>query len=198
MQYKKDHIEKNILETARNEFIKKSYSQVSIRNIASKAGVSKSNIYNYFKNKNELFIEVLQPVLDQVEIAKKYFIKNKLDINIYDFEIHMEMITGVTPFIDEYRDLISILLFNTHGSSLENYVDDLIDWFTNKLSYKYSDKDDSQNASINWFFAHNLAGVWYNFLRETIMHNIKGRELQKSLEKMMFFVYNGIKGVRNH
>lgn len=195
MQFKKEHIKKTIIESARDEFIKKGYFETSIRDIASIAGVSKSNIYNYFENKNKLFVEVLHPMLNQMEIAKKHFIKNKLDVNIYDFEIHMKIMEGIRLFIEEYRDLISLLVFRAHGSELENYMDDLIDWFTNKLSYKFSDRGDSQKNSISWFIAHNIAGIWYNFLREVIMHDIKGEELERSLYKIMTFVYNGVKGM---
>lgn len=195
MQFKKEHIRKIIIESARDEFIKKGYFQASIREIASTAGVSKSNIYNYFQNKNTLFIEVLCPVLNQVEIAKNHFTENKFDVNIYDFEIHMKMMKGVKLFIEEYRDLISLLVFRAHGSELENYMDDLIDWLTNKLSYKFSNRDDSHNNSISWFIAHNIVGIWYNFLREVIMHDVKGEELEKSLYKIMVFVYNGVKGM---
>ncbi|MFA6871618.1 MAG: TetR/AcrR family transcriptional regulator [Bacteroidaceae bacterium] len=38
-----------------------------MRNIAKNTGVGLSNIYNYFKNKNEILEEVLKPLLQALE-----------------------------------------------------------------------------------------------------------------------------------
>jgi len=52
MQIQKDNIKTKILDIAREDFIRCGYQQFSLRNVASQAGISTSNIYNYFKNKN--------------------------------------------------------------------------------------------------------------------------------------------------
>ena len=49
MQIKKDEIKNEILKVARAEFHKNGFANASMRKIARKAGISVSNIYNYFK-----------------------------------------------------------------------------------------------------------------------------------------------------
>mgnify|MGYP002470759756 FL=1 len=57
MQIPKDNIRNNILKAAENIFLEKGYSKTSMREIAAKSNVVLSNIYNYFKNKDEIFCQ---------------------------------------------------------------------------------------------------------------------------------------------
>ncbi|SFY13329.1 TetR/AcrR family transcriptional regulator, partial [Ruminococcus sp. XPD3002] len=47
MQVKKDDIRNKILETAQRLFIKRGYENTSLKQIAEKSNISKSNIYRY-------------------------------------------------------------------------------------------------------------------------------------------------------
>ena len=67
MQVLKDDIRGRILTVARQRFERKGYSKTSMREIAELAGVGVGNIYNYFTNKDELFHEVVSPVLYALE-----------------------------------------------------------------------------------------------------------------------------------
>ncbi|HAU32409.1 MAG: Transcriptional regulator [Desulfotomaculum sp. 46_296] len=51
--------EEVILSAALTVFIEKGFSNSSIKDIANTAGVGKGTIYEYFKNKNELFIKTI-------------------------------------------------------------------------------------------------------------------------------------------
>ena len=44
----------NILSAAKKEFARVPFEQTSFMNIAKDAGISRSNLYNYFTNKQEL------------------------------------------------------------------------------------------------------------------------------------------------
>ncbi len=65
MSNKKDKsaIEK-ILDAARKEFIKKGFYKASMGEIAKEAGVYKSNIHYYFKNKQTLYEKILSQTFD--------------------------------------------------------------------------------------------------------------------------------------
>ena len=67
MQVLKEDIRGRILTIARQQFEKKGYSKTSMREIAELAGVGVGNIYNYFTSKDELFHEVVRPVLCALE-----------------------------------------------------------------------------------------------------------------------------------
>ena len=55
-----------ILKIASKEFAKYGYRGVSLEKIAKKADISKAAIYYHFKNKNELFEEVIMPKLKKL------------------------------------------------------------------------------------------------------------------------------------
>jgi AcrR family transcriptional regulator len=69
-QREKDLRREQIQNAAKHLFIKKSYSSTTIEEIAQQAELSPATIYNYFKNKEELYISLnlisLQYLLDEV------------------------------------------------------------------------------------------------------------------------------------
>ena len=91
MQYLKDSVRKNIYSAAIEEFKTFGYQDASIRNIATNAGISLGNIYRYYKNKEDLYIAVIQPLVDSVKefVENKYFVEGDsmqtVAENILDF-----------------------------------------------------------------------------------------------------------------
>ena len=57
--------EETILSAALDVFLEKGFSNSSIKDIADTAGVGKGTIYEYFKNKNELFIKTINFEINQ-------------------------------------------------------------------------------------------------------------------------------------
>lgn len=75
-----------ILPAAKEEFLEKGFEQASMREIASRAGISAAGIYRHFKDKEELFARVVQPAIDALmswynryrEVDYGFFAKNVL------------------------------------------------------------------------------------------------------------------------
>ena len=65
MQYRKETVARQILDSAMVEFDEKGYSDASVRAIAERADTSVGNVYRYFRNKEELYVSCLMPVLDE-------------------------------------------------------------------------------------------------------------------------------------
>jgi AcrR family transcriptional regulator len=65
MQYLKDDVKNSILQAALSEFKRHGYSNASMRQIANTAGITTGNIYRYFKNKEDLFHELIHPVYEK-------------------------------------------------------------------------------------------------------------------------------------
>ena len=55
MQVKKEYMHRAIVEAAIEEFAEKGYARGSLRRIAEEADTKMSNIYNYFRSKEDLF-----------------------------------------------------------------------------------------------------------------------------------------------
>ena len=54
MQVKKEYMHRAIVEAAIEEFAEKGYTKGSLRRIAEAADTKMSNIYNYFRSKEDL------------------------------------------------------------------------------------------------------------------------------------------------
>ncbi|MEH6938307.1 TetR/AcrR family transcriptional regulator, partial [Bacillus sp. JJ664] len=66
MQILKEDIKNRIIAAALEEFKEQGYLGASIRNIASNAGIALGTIYKYFKNKEDLFNSLVEPVYKDV------------------------------------------------------------------------------------------------------------------------------------
>ena len=118
MQVPKNSIEKSILSEALKEFEEKGYSQASLRSIVARAMVSTSNIYNYFENKDALFLQIVEPVVSNIE---KYFNhiefeREYLDTEKWSFASHLERLEALADFIDMNRRILKLVAFKAHGS----------------------------------------------------------------------------------
>ena len=123
MQVKKSEIKEKMITTARKEFLDRGFQQTNMREIANKSSIAVSNIYNYFRNKDELFVEILKPTLDMINRALKE-VKNLLiykDPAVWSYASLQEQFDIAIQFIDRHRDELNLILFKSHGSDIENF-----------------------------------------------------------------------------
>jgi AcrR family transcriptional regulator len=66
MQKLKDDLREIILCTAEQAFFEDGFEQVSMRNIAQKAGMATGNLYHYYSSKEDLFTAIIEPVYSQI------------------------------------------------------------------------------------------------------------------------------------
>lgn len=65
-------LRQQILSTAKHLFIQQGYHGLSMRQIAEALGVSKAALYYYFRDKEELFLAILDSYLDEMEAALRF------------------------------------------------------------------------------------------------------------------------------
>ena len=66
MQVKKDDISSNILYTAKRLFIRRGYENTSLKLIAEKCNISKSNIYRYYSSKEDIYETIVSPAREEI------------------------------------------------------------------------------------------------------------------------------------
>ncbi len=83
-----------IVETAAGLFIEKGFHQTGMRDIAGKAGISLSNLYNHFKGKNEIIAAIseletveLDPLLRRLEDTSKNRMERLLQFGAEYFDL---------------------------------------------------------------------------------------------------------------
>ena len=129
MQVLKEDIRGRILAVAKLQFGQKGYSKTSMREIAELAGVGVGNIYNYFASKDELFGEVVRPVMHALEamLQEHHGIRGEDVMRMKSEKYLKACIDEYVSLIDEHRTLLEILLFRAQGSLLEHFRESYTD-----------------------------------------------------------------------
>ena len=196
MQVLKEDIRGRILTIARQQFEKKGYSKTSMREIAELAGVGVGNIYNYFTSKDELFHEVVRPVLCALEamLQEHHGIRGE-DIMMMRSEKYLKScIDEYVLLIDKHRALMGILLFRAQGSSLERFRENYTDRSTEVVKAWFAamqQKHPEINTAVSDFIIH-LHTVWmFTMFEELIMHRVGTENLEQIVTEYITFEVTG-------
>jgi AcrR family transcriptional regulator len=130
MQIQKDEIRNKINEAALEEFLVAGYTQSSMRNIASNAGITVGNIYSYFSSKEHLFESLLSETVERLH--KLISIEVTPDDPVSSSNI--EQITqAVAIAFMENRIQFLILMDGSVGSKYENIKSRLVELVSKRI-----------------------------------------------------------------
>ncbi len=200
MQTKKADVFLDIIKSGKTEFLNNGFNGTSMRSLAKSSGISLSNIYNYFKNKDDIYLEILSPVVTGL---KKFQDSHNLEVNltldVFVNKKHMEShAVELSEFIFSYRDELKLLFFNSTGSSLENFKEEYIQNHS-KIGLEYLNlmcaKFPKMNFNVSEFFIHTASSWWYTNLSEMIMHDLNRDELKIFLNDYIKFSTAGWKSI---
>lgn len=199
MQISKEHIRKNILQTAQSLFYTKGYAKVPMREIASKSHVSLSNIYNYYDSKEKIFQEIVQPAIDDFNrILDEHHGRSGTDIMEMFSDDYLQNLIKEYLSLNKHRDHLFLLLFRAQGTSLEKFKDDFSDRSTAEVKryfIRMKQKYPQINIDISDFTIH-LHTVWmFTMLEELVMHRKEPQEIEKIVTEYMIFSTTGWKGL---
>ena len=197
MQISKEHIRKNILQTAQSLFYTKGYAKVPMREIASKSHVSLSNIYNYYDSKEKIFQEIVQPAIDDFNrILDEHHGRSRTDIMEMFSDDYLQNLIKEYLSLNKHRDRLFLLLFRAQGTSLEKFKDDFSDRSTAEVKryfIRMKQKYPQINIDISDFTIH-LHTVWmFTMLEELVMHRKEPQEIEKIVTEYMIFSTTGWK-----
>ncbi len=194
VQFAKDEIRQRIIDVSREEFLENGFAKASIRKITAKAGTSKSNLYNYFSDKNDLFYAVLEPEINRIykglEAAKQFNAPKGIDA--YTLESQSSVIDIVIRFVQENITDIRILLFKSQGSSLENFKIEILGAFTDNMCAWV--KSLRPGIEISRFFIRSICSFYLSMIEQAALHGKSGG-MEFSRAEVSRFVYNGWKGL---
>ena len=171
MQILKENIRDCILKVARQQFEQKGYSKTSMREIAESAGVGVGNIYNYFTNKDDLFREVVRPVLYALEamLQEHHGIRGE-DIMMMRSEEYLKSCIDEN-YTDRSTELVKI-------------------WFASMQQ-----KHPEINTAVSDFIIH-LHTVWmFTMFEELLMHSVPRQEMEAILHDYILFEIQGWRAI---
>ncbi|GGH21463.1 TetR/AcrR family transcriptional regulator [Paenibacillus segetis] len=198
MQYLKDDVKNSILQAALSEFKRHGYSNASMRQIANSAGITTGNIYRYFKNKEDLFHELIHPVYEKF-VQYMIEIKDDLDDNCaidtnnpLDYLRKVE--STIVELFKESNVELRILLNLSNGSSYEPVKQELIQLAALILEQVFIPGGDQQDKAMieKYNLAHMLAGTLIEGACIILRDHEDGETVRQLVDELMRVYCAGI------
>ena len=206
MQIKKDYTREQILAAAKKAFLKNGFLKTTTRDIAKGAGIGLSNIYNYFRSKDEMFCHIVRPLIVEMErmVAEHHNEKYQEQFLKYasgeSDEMMTEHVQAYLRLIYHYREELELILFKAQGSSLENFIDAYTDVCTRQVLEFMNDfkQKNLGFSSVSSTFTYHVHTVWmFSFITEVIKHRLSRQEIEKAIEDYIQFEYSGWRALMN-
>ncbi|MDD2437035.1 MAG: TetR/AcrR family transcriptional regulator [Massilibacteroides sp.] len=195
MRILKNHIYESILLTARKEFLSAGFKDASMRAIAQGANVGLSNIYNYFRNKDDIFRAIVQPALDDIyAYIDRQHSEENTDLERFSTIYYQEeAVESYIRLIDCYREELYLLFFQSEGSSIKNFRETFTDYLTDvNISYQQIVKKHyPASKEVSLFFMHTLSAWMVSILSEIIRHRISRRRMREFFREYFRFEFAG-------
>lgn len=199
MQVKKKHIRDNILAAARQEFTDKGFAKASLRDIARSSQVTKGAIYGYFKSKDALFCELVEPTLtgllhmmaSDTEEQLPNMIENWREMSPLIRETFQEH----ARWIQAKKENLQLLFFRSSGSSVEDYRERVIAQYTDdfhRMNDSFGSNREGSYRKSHRLFIHSLASLYLTFIQEIISNELDRGELEEYVDEIAVFVHLGL------
>lgn len=108
----KQQAKKRIIEGATKTFSKKGYQKTKMTDIGESLGISKGAIYQYFKSKEELFLEVIDSIMTQRKDRLTEFLEQEGLDGLKSEQYFYLYLPSPTASLNFKIDLISESLYN--------------------------------------------------------------------------------------
>ncbi|MGY3718056.1 TetR family transcriptional regulator [Sutcliffiella cohnii] len=191
-----EHKKKKLLESAEMEFARVPLFEASIANIIKMAGISRGSFYQYFEDKDDIYIYLVD---EKVKTAIIYFIglleKHNGDLIEALTEMYYYFLYSFSD--EEEKHLLrNALLFTTYRvessftSMLEKYLQNehfkLVEGLINKDRLNISeDKDLLHIFKL-------VSGLAFNNLIEKTVKGLTDEEAMESFKRSMYLIKHGI------
>lgn len=196
MQYPKDDIQKDVLKAAAKVFLAKGFPKTSMREIAEEAQVGLSNIYNYFKSKDEIFRKVVHPVISAFDrMLHEHHGPQGADIlEMYSPQYLRRVIEEYLTLIRVHRPLLVLLLFQAQGSGLERFREEFTERSTvlvKEYFRQMKEKHPQMNVNVTDFSIHLHTAWMFTMFEELLMHRVDEEDLEKIVTEYITFEVTG-------
>lgn len=124
---------RQLISSAKAEFTDKGFAKASLRSICKKAGVTTGALYFFFKDKDELFCEVVGELLEHLNTMIKEHHAFELEESqltsgdFHDSTSDYEAMKLIVHELYQNREEVLLLLTGAQGSTMEHVTDRIVD-----------------------------------------------------------------------
>ena len=190
-----------LIECAKKEFIEKGYMKASLRNICSEAGVTTGAMYFFFKDKEELFENVVGgPLINLMNAIGAHFdqetdfIGDVNSITSLDLKDDYIAASDILSVLFRYKEEYLLLMNRAQGSKYEKIVDSLVEqiyehyimMYCRMKGYKSKKNITAEDKFIVHWMSHDQIDIF--------IHLMTHCENEKEAGKMMKNMFNYMVG----
>lgn len=183
MQVKKDEIYQRILTVSKKLFINKGYEKTSLNMVANKCYISKSNIYRYFKSKEEIYETLAGPARLSVINAINHFGSSEYAGN-YKVDKIEDASTALAKVMSEHREGILIMLKSSENRDRAMLTDMMTEFFVQACPIE----DDEFKIQIVSILVMGLTDILLKYTGEA--------EMRYRLRLLISYHYLGLNGIK--
>lgn len=126
MQVLKKDIQESIINTATQLFYKQGFEDTSMRQIANEVDMSVSNLYKYFKNKEDLFSEIVKGYYTQYLANFKKFISHE-EKDSFDSDSNTLMTQAIFQSLKADHVKFVLLMDKSKGTKYAGFKNEITD-----------------------------------------------------------------------
>lgn len=189
MQVLKDEIRLKIIKEAKDLFLKYGFENASMTMMAERVGISKSNLYNYFSSKEDIFYYLTEKAYAQFNVVFDKLTIHE-DIEEYNIEEYRSLASKeLVELLIEYRDEMLLIMDCSKGTRFENAKEEFI------LRLQRHSMDEFKKYGIieeeDDFFAHYISTILVEGLLEIIRHNKSDEWIKNNIELLINYYISG-------
>lgn len=156
MQILKKEIKQRIQQKAVAEFLRYGYEEASMRNIAKASAVSVGNLYNYYKNKEDLFYSLTKTSYHYLETLLKEVQNHGPAGKITNREFTKSLVMKISELVKKHRVGFLLMIEKGAGTKYKDLKDELILLLLEHFEEELVEKKKSNNYLIMKIAATNL------------------------------------------
>lgn len=192
---------KKIMPAAMKEFLEKGFEKATMRDIASRAGITAAGLYRHFTNKEDMFAALVEPVLTECreyyENVKtkdyEYLQQGDLDA-MWSQGTELEMILTL---VYKHYDIFKLLLCRSEGTRYADFLHDFI-VLEQEETLAYMDAARLKGVPVRDISPrelHLLMTAYSNALFEVVVHDFTKEEAIHYLKIFQEFFIPGWRAV---
>lgn len=185
MQVLKDELRHKILLEAQHLFLQRGYDRTSLQMIADKVNISKSNLYHYFKNKEELFYELTDTAAEGMKRLIMRFRDQRFNPRTGGREYQVLLTEEVTSLLLAEKYGLLLIMEQAQGTRYESLRSSLIDMLAAQAEPFLADEDNS--LLLAQIMARNLVDGTVQIMK----NRVRPREVRFALNRLIEYHTHG-------
>ena len=192
----------HLLELAKAEFLKKGYSEASVRNIAKTAGLTTGAVFRYYPDKAALFdalvSEAADTLMNQFKAAQDaHFDLIPEDKVAQSRELSTGYLNHFINFIYDNFDAFKLVICCSEGTKYSSYIHELveIDVVQTELYYNRLRQLGKLEGTVSRELHHMITSAYFTAVFETVAHDMTREHAIQYVNELATFFNCGWEGM---